>query len=158
MGMKLLIFFFYCACLTNALQAQQIIPFRDEASYKFVLDYNFEAKPPPPKNLISWSENARSSGLLPYVKIKIQMLNVRKDDHRVKVVNNKGHAVYNKRTKGPMEINFDLGFTEDIIHRLVPHLFYVHFSDKDKNIHSQVVIEVTETGKLLLNEQVYGQL
>ena len=157
--MKLLIILFLILIgLSPDLPAQQTVPFRDTASYEFILDYNFKRKSPPPGDLVSNNQNRFSHDLLPYVKVKLKVLHLEASDYRVQIITNKGNAVYNKRIKEPMEIILDMGFAEDIKERLIPHLYYVNFLDKEKNVHSTITIEVAENGRFLVNDKLYGQL
>ncbi|UII31334.1 hypothetical protein LVD17_23870 [Fulvivirga ulvae] len=145
--------------MSSALRAQDIVPFRSDSTYNFELDYNFKTKPAPPHGEISYTEYYdKSSDMLPYVSIKISLLGLSENDFRVKVVNNQGNQVYSRKMKLPMEFDVELGFAEDLKEKLVPHLYYVYFFDKERNLHSRITIEVTETGDFLLNDKIYGKL
>ncbi|ELR73890.1 hypothetical protein C900_00054 [Fulvivirga imtechensis AK7] len=99
-----------------------------------------------------------TTDLLPYVKVKFDLLTLGQNDYRIKVVNGHGGSVFSRKLKGPMAFDIDMGFAEDIKDRIVPHSYSVYFMDKAKNILSQITIEVKKDGELLLNEQVYGKL
>lgn len=157
--MRVIIILICLFCFSNILQAQDPIPFREASSYAFELDYNFKTKPPPPKDFISMTDSSpATSEILPYVKVKFNLLTLGDNDYRVKIVSNNGGAVFNKKLKGPIAFDIDMGFAEDIKDRIVPHSYSVYFMDKAKNIHSRITIEVKKDGELLLNQQVYGKL
>lgn len=145
--------------ISVAAYGQDIVPFRPDTTYNFKLDYDFKTKPPPPQGEISYTEYYdRPNDILPYVSVKIALLNLAENDFRVKVINNQGDQIYSRKMRLPMEFDVNLGFAEDLKEKLVPHLYHVYFFDKDKNLQSRITIEVTETGDFLLNDKVYGKL
>lgn len=145
--------------ISGIATAQINIPFREDSSYRFQLDYNFKSKPLPEKDYVSLRhEKSNGSEVLPYVKLNFDLLKLQENDYRIKVVDNHNRSVLNKRLKEPLSFTIDMGFSDDLKERIVPYSYSVFFLDEAKKIQSKITIEVSEEGILMLNEQVYGTL
>lgn len=156
---SLAVMLFIVLFAVGLVNAQNEIPYRVDSTFKFELDYNFKRKPPPPSDKVTLVDVPHTSNeVLPYVIVKFTVAEPLKNDHRVKVIDNYGRSVLNRKIRDDLKFDIDMGFAEDLKDRIVPHQYNIFFINQEKNTHSRITLEVTEEGDLLLNSELYGKL
>jgi len=144
----------FCAIHTQA----QDVPFLSTDDFEFKLDYGFETKPPPSQDRREYDTKVRySAGPLPYVKVNFKFVDLPENAFRVRVLADK-ETIKNKKLKRVEDLDFDLGFADDIKDRVEPHAYYIYLENKNKERLSLIKIFVEETGDFYLNDKLYGKI
>src|SRR5690606_8590973 len=97
-------------------------------------------------------------GPLPHLTLLLKVLKAGKDETRLRITNNLGEQMINRKLKEGLVIQLEAGFTDDLKDRTGPHEFTVYFLSDKKDKLSKIVIRVERDGTFLVNEHVRGKL
>lgn len=137
---------------------QQEVKFKPSEEFDLKVDYNFRTRPVPANYSINFEKGRQYAGPLPFVSITLKVLKAHPEEERLRMVDNYGEVVLNKRIREGMELTFDLGFTADMKDRVGPHEYAIYFQGANrKDVVSQILIHVAEDGTFLVNEEVRGK-
>jgi hypothetical protein len=140
---------------------QGVVPQKPASEYEVIIDFKFQDRPPgdpyKAKFDLTDEEKKKTAGLLPYLKLQIKLLKLGSEELKVKVINNKGNLVLNRKASLDKSINLDLGFIDDVKDRVRPHEFTVLFYSDSKSPVSQIQLIVLEDGTFLVNDEKKGK-
>jgi hypothetical protein len=144
---------------------QDQVPFKPKDQFEIKLDFKFKQRPQNPisSTLVDMDGDARkhpstSDLLLPYLYLNVVVLKLDDLEQKVRVADNKGITMLNKKAESGMIAKLDLGFTDDIKDRVSSHEFVVSFLTKDKKHLSRIVIFFDEDGTYIVNGEKRGKL
>jgi hypothetical protein len=140
---------------------QGVVPLKPANEYEVIIDFKFQDRPPgdpyKAKFDLSEEEKKKTAGLLPYLKLQIKLLQLGREEVKVKVINSNGNLVHNRKASLETAIKLDLGFIDDIKDRVLPHEFTVLFYSDSKSPVSQIRLIVLEDGTFLVNDEKKGK-
>jgi hypothetical protein len=140
---------------------QGVVPQKPANEYEVIIDFKFQDRPPADQYKanfdLSEEEKKKTAGLLPYLKLQIKLLQLGSEEVKVKVVNNKGNLVHNRKASLETAIKLDLGFIDDVKDRVLPHEYTVLFISDTKSPVSQIQLIVLEDGTFLVNGEKKGK-
>jgi hypothetical protein len=150
--MKVVIFLL---CL---LSLQQEIPFKPKDQFEVQLDFKFKTRYVN-SSLIELEKSPTTTGaMLPYLTLNINVLKLNAGEIRVRIEDNRGQLIYNKKAAEGMVANIDLGYTDDIKDGISAHQYQVNFIDKEKKCLSRILIDFEKDGTYLVNGEKRGKL
>jgi hypothetical protein len=140
---------------------QTAVPPKPASDYEVVIDFKFQDRPPADQYKanfdVSSGEKKKTTGQLPYLKLQIKLLKLGSDEVKVKVFNNNGNLVFNRKAALETPIKLDIGFIDDVKDRVLPHEFTVFFLSESKTPVSQIKLIVLEDGTFLVNDEKKGK-
>ncbi len=152
-ALPLLLFFTY--------SHQGVVPQKPASEYEVIIDFRFQDRPPADQYKanfdLSEEERKKTAGLLPYLKLQIKLLQLGSEEVKVRVVNNNGNLVLNRKASLDTTIKLDIGFIDDVKDRVLPHEFTVLFISDTKSPVSQIQLIVLEDGTFLVNGEKKGK-
>ena len=141
----------------------QDIPFKPREEFEIKLDYDFRPRPSVDHNTVNLGNSPRgsssksSSGVLPYLTLRIKLLSLPEAKMKMRIATNLGdRPVYRKVNTGSEE-ELELGFTDDMKDRVTPHEYILTFLRSDKSAVDCIVIAVGEDGSFLVNGEKRGR-
>ncbi|MGE0772099.1 MAG: hypothetical protein AB7K37_10340 [Cyclobacteriaceae bacterium] len=146
-----------------------VISFQDEIQIKpsnefaLKLDFIFRKRPQVDKYTMNFEESKEDferrnqAGELPFVKLNLKMLKLNDEEVRIRVVNQSGKLVYTKKVDLDSEIEFDLGFTDDLKDHVGDYEFNILLLNQKKKPVSRIHLFVTEDGTFLVNDEKRGK-
>ncbi|MEM7107075.1 MAG: hypothetical protein AAF519_02530 [Bacteroidota bacterium] len=140
--------------------SQDKVPYEPKENFGFELDYTFKTRSAPSIDKVSFVESnaPRGSQVLPYLKIKFDFSDFEIRYYRLKVYNNVGIVIKNRKIKRPVSYTLDMGFSDDLKDRVTSHKYSIYFYEKSKQPISKIDIEVAENGDLFLNGEFHGRI
>lgn len=155
------------------LLLQEEIPFKPADEFDFELKLEFRAKPSLDEQVesghILYKLNSNKNdvaldnvqkyagGDLPYAKMVIVPTRLSADEERIRIEDNLGNRIYNRKSVLNAPIEFDMGFTDDLKDHISPYKFDVIFFSKRKET-SRIHLYFDKEGSLIINEEVRGKL
>jgi hypothetical protein len=103
-------------------------------------------------------QKKNGTGVLPYLYLNLKVLTQQANEVRIKVTENGGKNVFNKKFDPSTVIKLELGFTDDIKDRVGPYEYTVVFLNEDKDPVSRIVIYFEKDGTYLVNGQNRGKI
>jgi hypothetical protein len=141
----------------------QEVPLKPKEEFDLKLQYEFKQRDQDSRNSVrlneTTAEQARrtNTSLLPYVGIKLKLLNYVPEEVKVKVTDNLGNVVLNKKVKQDEVIFINMGFTDDMKDRVTAFEYTVRFLDDDKKELSRILISVLADGSFFVNNEKRGK-
>jgi hypothetical protein len=141
----------------------QEVPLKPKEEFDLKLQYEFKQRDQDSRNSVrlheTTAEQARrtNTSLLPYVGIKLKLLNYVPEEVKVKVTDNLGNVVLNKKVKQDDVIFINMGFTDDMKDRVTAFEYTVRFLDDDKKELSRILISVLADGSFFVNNEKRGK-
>ncbi len=134
-------------------------PYRAKEDFQVELKYDFKDRPN--RETIAWeSEPARiKSGPLPYLTIKLKILNPKAEEFRYKCENNLGKALFNKKADKDKvnTYDIDMGFIDDLKDHVSAYQFIVYALSEDKQVLNRIELYVSDDGTFLVNGEKRGK-
>ena len=103
-------------------------------------------------------QKKNGTGVLPYLYLNLRVVTQQSNEIRIKVTENGGKNVFNKKFDPTTIIKLDLGFTDDIKDRVGAYEYTVVFLNEDKDPVSRIVIYFEKDGTYLVNGQNRGKI
>lgn len=148
--------------IIGLLFAQDQVPFKAKDHFEISLDFKFKPRPPAAGNSTVVQTDKRFAStshlVLPYLYLKVKVLKLETQEHRVRIENNHGVTLLSKKAEAGMETTLDMGFTDDIKDRVSSHEYVVSFLTKDRQRLSRIVITFDEDGTYIVNGEKRGKL
>lgn len=137
---------------------QDQVPLLAAEEFSYEMEYFLKQKESKSSSVYDISDESRSStGSLPFVRIKFSLLSFLDSDKKIRVYQG-SKMLNNYKIKGPMKLNLDMGFSEDLKEGLVPSIFHIYIINDNKTRRTQIKVEVKPNGELLINEVVSGMI
>lgn len=140
---------------------QEVVTPKPASEYEVIIDFKFQDRPAADHNRaiydVNSDEKRKSSGPLPYLKLQIKLLKLGSEEIKVRVINNNGNLVYNRKAALDTPIKLDLGFIDDVKDQVLPNEFTVFFLSDSKKPVSQIRLLVMEDGTFLVNDEKKGK-
>lgn len=133
------------------------VPYRAKEDFQVELKYDFKDRPN--KETIAWESQPShiKSGQLPYLTVKLKILNPKAEEVRFKCENNLGKAVFNKKAEKTLNYDIDMGFIDDLKDHVSPHQFFVYAVSEDRHSLNRIELFVEEDGTFLVNGEKRGK-
>lgn len=127
------------------------VPLKATDEFQFKLDYEFKNKPGVEKSDVRVSDASKYlGGQLPYVILRIIPTKLSGKEERVRIENNLGEKVYNRKANVDDEIILQMGFTDDLKDHISAYSFNVIFYSKKEDA-SRIHLLVEKDGTFLIN-------
>lgn len=141
------------------------VPYKVNEDFKLDIQYQFKVRPMNSNSSAEFEAGAtggfnrkyNDGGQLPYLVVNFSVLKLSEGEVRVKVVNNKGGNMLNKKVEAGAVFKLDLGYTDDMKDRVTANEFDVLFLSSDKKPISLVRLTVQEDGTFIVNSEVRGK-
>ena len=148
-----------------AILIQDQIPYKPTEEFDLKMNFEFKDRAAgrnPNKIDMDLSpkeyEKKHQAGVLPYLYLNLRVVTQQSNEIRIKVTENGGKNVYNKKFDPSTIIKLDLGFTDDIKDRVGAYEYTVVFLNEDKDPVSRIVIYFEKDGTYLVNGQNRGKI
>ncbi|MBX2894231.1 MAG: hypothetical protein KF763_02220 [Cyclobacteriaceae bacterium] len=141
--------------------AQDEVPYKPEAEFEFKFDYSFKERLLQDRadyEAYDPDKKQKSTGPLPYLKTELKLLTLATNEVRLRVINNRGITVINRKASTGTSIKIDWGFSDDVKDQIAAHSYTVLLLDNDKKILSRIVLHADSDGTFLVNGQKRGRL
>jgi hypothetical protein len=141
--------------------AQDEVPFKPDSEFDFKLDYSFKERLAQEKSdyeAYDPDKKQKSTGPLPYLKTELKLLALTTNEVRVKVINNMGVTVLNRKAAVGTIIKIDWGFSDDVKDQITSHSYTVLLMNNNKKILSRITLHADSDGTFLVNGQKRGRL
>jgi hypothetical protein len=119
----------------------------------------FKTEPRPSNDRIEM-ENKKRYDYSPqmYLNASLELLNIQKDDYKIKIFNSAGTTLVSKKLKSPDTYLIKLGYANGMKDRTSPNTFTIHFINKEKKITSHIFIEINKDGDFMVNGERFGKV
>lgn len=148
---------------------QDSIPFKPAEEFEFELKLELRPKPgleeePDVGHIIYKMKSDNASVIeankqtydpttLAYASMSIKPLKLSDDEERVRVADNLGNRLYNRKATLEDRIEFEMGFVDDLKDHISPYQFEVIFFTKRREV-SRVFVYSDKDGNLIINEEI----
>jgi hypothetical protein len=155
--MKILAFLSFCLFLA------QDLPYKPKEDFEIKLDYQFKQRPVADKNSVHLDETQKerdrrtSASMLPYLIIRINLLNLPEEEVKVRVTSNLHEIVFQKKISKGSSLPLDLGFTDDVKDRVTAHEYQLTFLSPAKKEMSRILLLIEEDGTFIVNGEKRGR-
>jgi hypothetical protein len=147
--------FFALVVLILSLQE---IPLKDKEEFNIKLDFQFKTRTSD-ANTVSIDGPPRNSGsVLPFLSVNVDVLNIRGDENKVKVIDNTQRVLLTRTLAKSASFQFPLGFTDDLKDHVSAHTFDIIFLSKERQPVRRITISVEKDGTYLVNGEKRGKL
>jgi len=146
-------------CLHFCAVIRQDIPYRDESTYKLSLKMEFKFESAPNINKVDMVNKPNYNGASQmYLNASLKLLSLLDEDYKIRVVNNIGSVLVSKKLKSPDIFLVKLGFANHMKSQTSPNTFTIQFINKEKEITSQIILEIKENGDFMVNGKRFGKV
>lgn len=135
--------------------AIQDTPFKANEEFELKLDFQF--KPRPKTGAVEMNASMGSTPL-PFLSMQLNVLLVRDDEYRVRIVDSRGNVLANKLLGKSKSLNFDIGYTDDVKDQVSADKYFVNFYGKDKKLNRNIVIRFDPEGGYFVNGEQRGRI
>lgn len=137
---------------------QDSVPFKDNEQFDLKMSYQFKAKLRS-STQVDLTNTAPSSTPRPYLYLNLKVHSLHTGEARIKIEDNHGKTILNKKVSEGDDFELDMGFTDDMKDRTTAHEVTVYFLSADKkNVISLILIDVAEDGSFFVNGEKRGKL
>lgn len=137
------------------------VPFRAKEDFQVELKYDLKQRPVGNPNSVSLDqavvEKRNGGGTLPYLIVKMKILNHKTEEVRFKCENNLGKAIFNKKAEKSLAYEIDMGFIDDLKDRTEAHAYTVYAQSEKKELLNRIELLVMEDGTFLVNGERRGK-
>lgn len=143
---------------------QDEIPLKPDNEYELKLNFELRNRPPVAQPTVDYvetqeeHERKNKSGTLPFLKLKLTFIELSEDEVRVRVTDNLGRNIYNKKAVLDEPIDFDLGFTDDLKDHVGAYEFDIFLLSSKRKETSRIHLLVNEDGGFMVNSKQRGKL
>jgi len=151
---------FYLISFFLLLQTSDV-PFRAKDDFLVELKYNFRDKPTKDPNSVNFDprtvKERQPSGPLPYLIVKVKILNPKADELRFKCENNLGRSLFNKKIDKVLIYDVDMGYLDDLKDGITPHTYTVYALTGKREAINRIELHVMEDGTFMVNGEKRGK-
>ena len=133
----------------------QEAPFKAKEEFELMLDFQFRARPK--SDAVEMKANTGTTPL-PYLSMQLNVLLVRDDEYRVRIVDSRGNVLNSKVLSKGTSLKFDIGYTDDIKDHVTADKYFVNFYGKDKKLNRHIAIRFDSDGAYYVNEEQRGRI
>lgn len=144
--------------LVSLMLLVQDLPYKAKDEFEVKLKFEFRTKTTSSTTVQMDGSQPKTTGPLPYLKATVVILKIAEGEARVRVEDVAGKLVLSKKIEEKTELNFDLGYTDDLKGRTSSHEFIVRLLDDDKQPLSRIVITFDEDGTYFINGEKRGKV
>lgn len=148
--------------LSVSFLQQDTVPFKANDEFELTTHYEFKQRSVGDQKAVVYRDTEpavpRNTGPLPYLSLSLKVLKTNPEEEKIRIINNENTVILNRKLQPGMTVNFEAGFTDDMKDRVKAHQFTILFLSKSKNPISKVVVEVTQDGTFLVNNEKRGKL
>lgn len=141
------------------LLSQDSIPFKPNDQFELTTAFTFKTRSKT-EDQVNWSAQPKDmSTQLPYLEVTVKILVLDTAEARIRITNNHGDVLANKKVNSGDRFALDMGFTDDMKDRTHAHEYIFHFVSENKKTElSRIVIHVAEDGRFFVNGEQRGKL
>lgn len=136
----------------------QDLPYKAKDEFEVRLKFEFRTKTTSSTTVQMDGSQAKTSGPLPYLKATVVVVKIAEGEARARVEDVTGKLILSKKIEEKTELNFDLGYTDDLKGRTSSHEFTVKLLDANKQSISRIVISFDEDGTYYINGEKRGKV
>jgi len=144
--------------LVSLILLVQDVPYKAKDEFEVKLKFEFRTKTISSTTVQTDGSQPKTSGPLPYLKATVVVVKIAEGEARARVEDGTGKLVVSKKIEEKTELNFDLGYTDDLKGRTSSHEFVVNFLDANKKPLSRIVITFDEDGYYYINGEKRGKV
>jgi hypothetical protein len=113
------------------------VPFKPKEEFQIDLKFELKQRPINDRYHVDFNEtwDARhksNASMLPYLTVHVKFLKFSEAEKRVKGFNSADTPVCNKKAEEGLLVKLNLGFTDDVKDRIVPHEFNIYTVSSNK--------------------------
>lgn len=136
----------------------QDLPYKAKDEFEVKLKFEFRTKTTSSTKVQMDGSQPKTTGPLPYLKATVVIKKIAEGEARARVEDVTGKLVVSKKIEEKTELNFDLGYTDDLKGRTSSHEFTVKLQDANKQALSRIVITFDEDGSYYINGEKRGKV
>lgn len=142
---------------------QNEVPYKPSEEFELKVNYIFKERPGIDRQTVEYDKatdeklRKATSGPMPYLLVELKILQVSDQEFRVRVVNNNGDLVFNRKATAGTTIKLDWGYTEDIKDKLSPNEFTAFFNNPGKKTVSKIHLTIQDDGIFFVNGEKRGK-
>lgn len=136
------------------------IPFRAKEDFTVELKYDLKQRPARDHNTVTLDATVaerKGTGPLPYLTVKLKILNPKAEEIRFRCEDNYGKAVFSKKAEKSLDYVIDMGYIDDLKDRLSPYSYILYAQSDKKESLNKIVLLVQEDGTFLVNGERRGK-
>lgn len=138
-----------------------VVPYRAKDDFVVELKYNFKEKPSKDLNSLTFQERSvkerQPSGPLPYLIVKVKILNATEDEARFKLEDNTGRTVFNRKIDKTQSYDIDMGYVDDVKDGITAHTYNLYALTSKRDAINRIELHVLEDGTFLVNGEKRGK-
>jgi len=149
--------------LISSFGYQSEVPYKASEEFELKVNYILKERPGIDRQTVEYDKSTddkirnATAGPMPYLLVELKVLAISDQEFRVRVVNNEGDLLFNRKATAGTIIKIDWGYTEDIKEKLAPNEFTVFFNDSDKKAVSKIYLTIQNDGTFLVNGEKRGK-
>lgn len=137
------------------------VPFRAKEDFQIELKYDLKQRPAVDPNTVTLdpavAERKGSHGPLPYLTVKLKILNPKAEEIRFKCEDNFGKALFNKKAEKSLAYEIDMGYIDDVKDRISAHSYTLYAQSDKRESLNRIELLVMEDGTFLVNGEKRGK-
>ncbi len=135
--------------------AIQDTPFKSNEEFELKLDFQF--KPRPKTGAVEMRADIGTTPL-PFLSMQLNVLLVRDDEYRVRIVDGRGNVLGNRVLGKSTSLKFDIGYTDDVKDQVSADKYFINFYGKDKTLNRNIIIRFDREGTYYVNDEQRGRI
>jgi len=137
---------------------QNEVPYKASEEFELKVNYIFRDRPPIDREIVINDKLSKiNSSPLAYLLVELKVIELSDQEVRIRVVNNNGDLIFNRKAIAGATIKIDWGYTEDIKEKLAPNEFTVFFNDPNKKTVSKIYLTIQDDGIFSVNGEKRGK-
>lgn len=133
----------------------QETPFKPNEEFELTLDFQF--RPRPKTGAVEMKPNTGITPL-PYLGMQLNVLLVRDDEYRIRIVDGRGNVLGSKVLSKGASMKFDIGYLDDVKDGVTADKYFINFHGKDKKVNRCISIRFGPDGSYFVNEEQRGRM
>lgn len=145
--------------LVASLAVQDTVPYKPSDEFELKIAYEFRTPPGKDINKVELTGNTHSALFpLPYVRSTLRVLKASPNESRIRITDNLGRYVLNRKLEMERDFIFDLGYAADIKDRTGAYEYTILFLSSKKEVIHKIVVEVARDGTFMVNKETRGKI
>lgn len=139
-------------------------PFKPAEEFEIKFDLSFKQRSQLDNKTVHLTETEKdnerrtNSTPLPYLILHFKLLKIQPDEVKLKIIKDDKNLVLNRKIKDNVELQLEVGFTDDVKDRISGYKHVIQFISADKKVLSVIVIEFDEEGNYKVNGELRGKI
>ena len=137
------------------------IPFKNSDEFLVKIDMKFKPKPSrlDPNTYSSDGErlDRGTGGSVAFLAVNISQVKILDDEYRIQAVNSKGKNLFKKKATPALEMNFEMGFVDDLKNGTTNNQITVYFLSSEKKELRKIVCSILPDGTFEVNGKWHGK-